>query len=398
MRHNCAPYTLFSTVFVPHGERLGGRWNRVRWGESHLVNSYGEVAEKVASIVADCTGRSDISATTFAGLDQLCDPRCKHFLHMVRPWCPECYLEARQQGIPAWDALYTYPRTTKVCIWHETLLRFSCPKCSLGQRFVPKFPLLDYCEHCGADLTIRPSDAEQTVPELPQLLWMARAALNMIEALGSGATLSTSNFFSNVRNLIEVYFGGCEQPFARRLGLAESSPNNWLHRGSAPSWTSLVNLGYRLNIPLSQLGSPELPLTDPAYWHDGPVQSLDRPHFRPTETKLHEIREALQKRLSIQDVASVRSLEGIPRMAKRLKVSPGTIKRHFPEEYAQLIDQGQRLRASTKELRERQKEERLAAAVAAAKESQLPATARNLKKTGKIKVSDIVTGSGRSNS
>lgn len=388
--HNCTPYSLFSMVIVPHRERLSRHWKRIRWGESHLINCYGMVAAKIVSIVSDCTGRADIPNTTFVGLEELCDKRGKHFLHKVRPWCPECYIEARERDISAWDALYTYPRTTKVCVWHETPLRFACPECQRGQRFIPKFPLLDYCEHCGSNLAVPTLATELSKDELNNQLWMARAGLDIIEALCTSRPLSSSHFFANVRNLMETHFRGLEQPFSRRLSLAGSSPKNWLKRGSSPTWASLVELGYRLDIPPSHLGSPELVLTDPAYWRSCPLPSLDRPHIRPSPTKLREINNALKERLDIKEITSLAELESIPQIAKRLGVSPSTIKRHFPDQHSQLVQQRIRLLKSLRKLREREKEIRLSEAVAATMANRQSLTIRNLKKTGKIKVSDIV--------
>lgn len=393
LHHECAPYTLFSTVIVPHKERLNRHWKRIRWGESHLVNGYGEVAGKISAILSDCTGRPDIAETTFAGLGDLCDPKGKHFLHQVRPWCSECYKEARQRNIAAWDALYTYPRTTKVCAWHEIPLSFACPQCLRAQRFVPKFPLLDFCEHCGADLTMVQVGAIPTEGQLREQLWIARSALDIIKVLGSDKKLAVSHFFDNIRLLMETHFGGQEQAFARRLGLAGSSPKNWLKRGSAPTWASLVDLGYRLDVPPSHLGSAELTLTDPEYWRVLPTQSLDRPHVRPSPSKLKEIHKALKLRLRIKQIDSAHSLEGVRQIAKRLGVLPSTIKRHFPREYAQVIEQRSSLFSTLRVHRNRQKESRITAAIMATKASRRAITTRNLKKTGMVKVSDVVTGS-----
>lgn len=315
-------------------------------------------------------------------------------MHPTRPWCPSCYLEARALNVPPWDALYSYLRTSKVCIWHRQKLLMCCAECGRGQRFLPKFPFLDFCEHCGSDLakqeeTLRPDDASSYEANL----WIARAAVDMVDWLGREHSLSAENFVRNVQRLMDEHFSGKEQPFALRLGLAASSPKNWVKRGSAPTWSSLVDLGHRLDIPPAQLCSSEPALTDPQYWRLLPAAGLDKPHFRPNEEVLVRVRSELAKRLNLQDPASGLPLEGLPRLAKRLQVSLGVLKRNFPDECAQLIAQRNDSLQARRVTADRERAQRLSDAKAAVAELGLPPTSRNLKRTGHLKVSDVVSAS-----
>lgn len=391
LRHSCSPYTLFSSVLIPSDERLNVRWRRVRWGESHLINSYGDVAFAVAGSIECAAGIEGALRMTLRGLELICDPKAKHLMHPTRPWCPECYREARDRRLPAWDALYTYVRTTRVCVWHRSNLRFCCEQCRLGQRYLPRFPFLDYCEHCGADLAtqrvdpaIRGSSTEEATG------WIARAALDMIDSLGRGHNLATQHFARNVQGLMNRHFGGKETPFAARLGLAASSPKNWLKRGSAPTWSSLVDLGYRLDIPPAQLCSPEPALTDPQYWRKLPSAVLDKPHVRPSAELLARVKCELSSRLGLQGIIPGAQLEGLPRLAKRLQVSLGVLKRNFPEECSLLVAQRVEIRRTSREAALRERDQRMSEAVVAVAEQGLPITGRNLKRTGRLKVSDVI--------
>jgi hypothetical protein len=390
--HSCSPYTLLSSVLIPAEERLSGRWRRVRWGESQLLNGYGEVAGAVVGAIESSTGIVRAHRMTLGGLAAVCDPRAKHLLHQTRPWCPECYREARERTVPAWDALYTYLRTTKVCAWHALPLRFCCSKCGMGQRYLPKFPFLDFCERCGADLADLGSRESSEDPKLLEAKqWIVRAALDMIDNLSRDSGLTSANFFRNVRALMEAHFRGLERPFAVRLGLAGSSPKNWLKRGSAPTWSSLVDLAYRLDIPPAQLCSGEPALTDPQYWRRLPAASLDKPHVRPAVEDLARVRTELLRRLELKDVEDILQIEGLPRLAKRLQVSLGVLRRNFPEECVRLVAQrAEALRVRGTAAAEA-RTQRMSAAVTAVVEQGRPLTSRNLKKTGQLQVSDVVT-------
>jgi hypothetical protein len=393
--HSCSPYTLLSSVLIPSEERLNTRWRRVRWGESQLLNSYGDVATAIASAVEVCAGVPRAHRMTLCGLESVCDPRAKHLLHPTRPWCSDCYLEARDRAVPAWDALYTYLRTTKVCAWHGRDLAFCCSKCGLGQRYLPKFPLLDYCEHCGADLaTQRSEQAGDVSQSLDAKRWIARAALDMIDCLARNTGLTSENFVRNVQGLMEQHFHGQERPFALRLGLAGSSPKNWLKRGSSPTWSSLVDMAFRLDIPPAQLCSVEPALTDPQYWRHLPPASLDKPHVRPTVEALDRVRTELRRRLGLAYVEDAAQLEGLPRLAKRLQVSLGVLKRNFPDECAQLVAQRAATLQANRALNRGARAQRVSDAVAAVEDQGLPLTSRNLKGTGRLRVSDMVTTTG----
>ncbi|MBP6007273.1 MAG: hypothetical protein KA740_06185 [Rhodoferax sp.] len=392
--HSCSPYTLFSSVLIPAEEKLNARWRRVQWGESQLINGYGEVASAVVNAVEASTGIVRVNRMSLGGLEAVCDPIAKHLLHPTRPWCTVCYLEARERNVPAWDALYTYLRTTKVCAWHGVNLVFFCSKCGMGQRYLPKFPFLDYCECCGADLATQITGKENNDPRLIDAKqWIARAALDMVDNLSRETAMTSENFVGNVRALMDGHFQGMERPFALRLGLAGSSPKNWVKRGSAPTWSSLVDLAYRLDIPPAQLCSVEPALTDPQYWRQLPPASLDKPHVRPSSENLAQVRSELQRRLELEDVEDIRQVEGLPRLAKRLQVSLGVLKRNFPEECSRLVAQRAALLRAKRLTGDAARAQRMSDAIAAVTDQGLPPTSRNLKGTGRLRVSDMVARS-----
>jgi hypothetical protein len=387
---HCAPFTLFSEVLIPAKKDLRTRWQRVRFGESHLINGYTDIASAVAASVDTCAGINFAREMTFLGLKDLCDPIGKHFMHLTRPWCGACYLEARSHGIPAWDPLYSYVRTSKVCVWHKAPFLFMCAKCNRGQRFLPKFPFLDHCEHCGADLAIQAAQDHPDGQSLDEHLWFAQAALDTIWHMSRGEALTAEHFGNNVLALMNRHFKGKERPFAVRLGIAGSGPKNWTKRGSAPTWASLVDLAHRLEIPPAQLGSAEATLTDPQYWRHRPAAALDQPHLRPAKALLRQVRAELRKEPVIIQNGRLFTVESLNALARRLNIKVALVKRHFPEETQKSIADRRHLRTLLRMEGIRERDERLHAAAAAVKQHGLPLTERNLKRTGLLKVSDLV--------
>ena len=395
VERSCAPFALFSNVFIPAEERLHERWARVRFGESHLINGYTDIATTVVSAVESCARMPRARAMTLLGLERLCDLKAKHLVHKTRPWCPDCYLEARAQGIEAWDPLYSYLRTTEVCVWHKTVLLLCCKQCGRGQRYLPKFPFLDRCEHCGTDLAMqRQPAAPEDQPLEDERLWAARAATDLIVALRRDQDLAVRHFVANLSMLADHYFDGLASPLANRLGLASASLQNWLRRGNAPTWASLLDLGYRLDIPPAQLGSAEPALTDPQYWRRRPPLCLDRRHIRASEDLLNRAQSELKEEPRLLESRNGFTLEGLGRLAKRLQTDTSMLKRHFPTECKTYIATRRELLLALNERADQARMARLKAAVQAVTAMGLPLTIRNLKQTGLLKVSDILSVAG----
>jgi len=208
-----------------------------------------------------------------------------------------------------------------------------------------------------------------------------------------GRAVTVENFRLNITNLQEKHFDGKAHRFAKRLGLAGSSPKGWLKRGSSPTWASLVDLGFRLDIPPIRLGHPELELTDPSFWHHRPVATLDRPHVRPSQSKLIDIGATLLGRLRASDPEV--SLEGLPKLAKTLEISLGVLKRHFPTECQALIEKRKAIVKAKGDVRRVAQGRRIAAATAAVLSKELPVTTRNLRLTGLMTVADLTKSTKR---
>lgn len=388
--HSCSPYTLIHQVLIPPSQQLSPRWRRVRFNESQLVNGYLDVAHYLAEAVVNCTHRTDIKSMTLIGMHTFCDPVGKHVLRRVRPWCPECYREARARDIAPWDPLYTYLNTTTACFWHQAALRAECEKCGGAQRFVPKMPFLDLCERCGADLATQSNPPLKTGRASDDELWFSRAAMHLIETLQSGVPLSADNFAKNIQLLIARHFDGNRQQFAKKLGVAGSGPKNWIDRGSHPSWASIADLGFRMEIPPTQLATADLPMTDPVYWRYVGQLVLDAPHIRPASETLEAAREALTFAIQMARADPTSIPDSIEVITKKIGVRRYLLKRHFPDEFATLVDlrysavRSLTLKAAT------ERHDRLANAVEnLATIGKLP-TSRRLKLEADIKISDVI--------
>lgn len=387
LEHCCAPYSLVHRVLVPISERLSPRWVRVRAGEGQLVNGYGNVAISMSDALFRSTGMEGKLLTAIA-LAEFCDPKGKHFMHKERPWCPTCYQEARYSGTPVWDPLYTYVRSTRVCVAHRRPLRFQCERCRRGQRHIPRIPFLDLCEHCGADLAIQ-SHPQLDASRLGQDIWAANAFLGVMDAAGAGEELSVENFTRNLTAIRNAHFGGQTRTMSRVLGLAKSSAKNWIERGSRPTWLSLVDLAWRLNIPPCQLVGPTQVITTPEEWRPGEAQILDREHRRRSVLETRSLGQRLRRIARGEDELIPGEL-GLAAAARRLGEQPDFLKRKFPRTAHRLVEARHASLRESSQHQTAERDLRIAAAEERLSERGLPGTTRNLREVGGLSVTDLI--------
>lgn len=310
-------------------------------------------------------------------------------MHRWRSWCPTCYLEDRSQGISAWDPLYTYARSTNVCVWHLRPLRTNCDACHKPQRPIPNIPYLDLCEYCRSDLAI------QAHPEVPPNvnmkyeLWAAASFMSVLDAMDQGVGLSAMSFVQNIVTIRDTHFFGKTRTMSCSLGLAKSSIKNWIERQSRPTWLSFVDLGWRLDMPPAQLSSANLSLTDPTYWRVRDPQVLDSPHRRRSDADLRELEHRLREMSTGNDLSF--SVDGGLTAASRvLCVTPGYLKRQFPELANAIVTARDATLKSRSALLKQHRLSRIELARRTLATEGINPTSRNLRKTGLLSVSDLI--------
>jgi hypothetical protein len=230
----------------------------------------------------------------------------------------------------------------------------------------------------------------QTGRTLNDELWFSRAAMHLIETLQSGVLLSANNFARNIQLLIDQYFQGNRQQFAKKLGVAGSGPKNWIDRGSYPSWASIADLGFRMEIPPTQLAAADLPMTDPTYWRYIDPLVLDSPHIRPAAETLEAARAALNQSINMARADPTSLPDSIEVITKKLGVRRSLLKRHFPEEFSVLVNLRSSAAQYLSQKANAERSERLALATRDIVASGYSPTSRRLKLQKGIKMSDVI--------
>ncbi len=386
--HCCAPHRLYGALVANNWEGMQANLTKIRSAESHSINGLGQVAQNSVNALEEQSDITPAAEMTFLFLSDLCDNRAKHFLHKVRHWCSHCYMDARRSGVTAWEPLYWAPSTTSICVIHGTLLRKTCARCGKTQRHLPKFPFLDFCEYCSGDLADA-CDPECHPTQLKERIWLATAAIDLISCQRE-IPLSRENFAERLNDAVKIHCAGTTGQFARVVGILPCNLRNWQLRSSSPTWSNFMDISYRLNVPPSQLGGPYAVIFSPATFNCSPVVQLDKQHRRLPKKKLDEARAAIVQLLESPIDIWTLGRATIFATLKQFGICYQTFQRNFPDLYETFSKRRSEAAEYRKELSKLTRLERVRIAQEKLLEMGLTPSARNLKKSGMVRVSDVV--------
>lgn len=110
------------------------------------VNGNGSLAREWASILEGLTKCSDLHSLT---LQWWVGDLPSHKLLREKPaWCPVCYAEWKEQGMPIYDPLQWMFSTVTICMKHLRKLEEHCSGCERRQPFIRFQTALDQCPRC----------------------------------------------------------------------------------------------------------------------------------------------------------------------------------------------------------------------------------------------------------
>jgi hypothetical protein len=211
------------------------------------MNGYGAHAQVFADITAQLTTRPEVRYLTLLPLSDLL-PRNGCGVVAAQPrWCPECLAEmvqARQEPRRplVWAlALYT------VCHRHRRPLVAACQNCKKGQPFLPTYPDLTHCAHCGAALQVRQKVSKS--PKTTVALWNAESLAELVAQLpGLDGMADRGRFLEFLDAAIERHAGGNRAAFCRAMGVRPGIFKDWYRRSQRPSLPQLMVIAHGMRI------------------------------------------------------------------------------------------------------------------------------------------------------
>ncbi len=325
--HHVPPQHLAMQEIVPHLSQSYSRRHLsvFSWSTTMSVNGNGPLAQEWTCILERLTKRPDLHALTLQWWVGDLPP---HKLLREKPaWCPACYAEWKDQGMPIYEPLLWIFPTVTICMKHLCKLEEYCPGCERRQSFIRVQTALDECTHCKTWLG---SPTSALVPLSPETIEWQRWVIHALEELRSGRVSSAlppwEQFFTNLSKSCEER--GEQSRLAELAGLARGQLATWLSRSHTPTLGSILEFCYVCNVTPRQILLGDLaPLRQ--------VITQGKPFRPPRSRRLYRLVDREQCLERIQAVLDGREKPlGYRSLAQQLGYHQNALRHHFPQESA----------------------------------------------------------------
>lgn len=310
------------------------------------MNGLGHYAELFTRAISSLTGATYLGQTTLLPWKGLFPFNVQGFLAVRPRWCPECLRRQRASDDICWHPLAWSLEAFRVCPEHQCALEDICTHCGKPQPFVPRYPDLSICQHCGRFL-----GGERIRRDLAEFdLWLVEAVGNMVANQGQqGFTPTVEHFRSYLEEQVDQVTNGNRSEFSRQLGLNAHALNGWLRKGERPSFSHFMMVCRGLNIMPAAVFSSQQREVHPLGLRRPEKFMTRSSSARPASGERAFIEKRLRKMLEERCGWSVR------RIAKELGVGEGFLKYRFPDLCSQLSEAYRNTRADrSTEHRQRQ--------------------------------------------
>lgn len=377
-RHGVSPRVLMEQEIVPQLEQVRhtpsfpqlSTFSRIT---AMGLNGTGDLVTEWSTTLEKLTMRSDLHVLTLRSW--VGDLPSRGHLRKKPAWCPLCYIEWKEQGLPIYQPLLWMIHMVTACPQHQVRLEDRCSHCQKYQSIITLNIPAGYCTQCNTWL----GEKLNVVRELESTRFQ-EWAVNSLEELRSesmkSGILFKERFFTNLAMCMQEK-GTCSK-FADITGFSANILSLWVGRKNIPytynpPLEAVFEFCYACNVtPLQVMVTPEVLLQ--VLQEEMPLR-----HNRPRRpTGRH--RDPKQCLEDIQAFLSGREEPlGIYEVAKQLGYSAHQLVKHFPQECELMIQQAREYRRQRREKRKIQASEEVRQAVIALHEQGIFPTDRKVR-------------------
>lgn len=298
------------------------------------VNGHGHYAQMMIELIG--AGQSiTVDQMTMLSLSSFFPRNGEGFLARKPKWCHACLCEQARHGVRLHFPLVWSLEYYKICHTHHVPLSDCCPACGNVQSFLPSYPSLGHCSHCGESMLLQlPDGFLLNEPDVSNFnLWCADALADLVSRRIELHANGTMDYFrSNVELVCRQLAQGSRKSLCRKTGLQPFALNGWLTKGERPSLSILLHLCYGIQImPAAMFLADSIEVAEPSN------VELPTSGHRKHQPKLgYRERERIKNLLEviINDQNDARRLVDV---AKQVGVPRGTMKYWFWNECRELV-------------------------------------------------------------
>lgn len=251
----------------------------------------------------------------------------RNLLRKYKAWCPLCYSEWSQKGIPLYEPLIWCVSAVKICPIHQYPLMNYCPNCGQNVYLLAWNTKSGFCCRCHYWLGISCSTQESQFDHSQDIEWQNFVAQQVGELIAQAAYLiespSRESVASAINQCIEVATIGNAKAFAEEMYLSLSVPRDWRVGKALPQLNLLLRVCYRLSISLIDIYLGQLKIARPIVLKELPLSEQYSKTNRSFDAdKVREFLELHQESLPPQS---------LKQLAFKIGYDPADLYRHFPD-------------------------------------------------------------------
>lgn len=300
------------------------------------MNGCGQCARYVSGLLRAAVGGNP-ARLTLLPWQGLLDPRGHGLLKSHLAWCPICWQEDREVGVPIYVRLLWVICPVSICPKHYMKLQTRCAKCGKDQNILPRVPRQSICRGCGADLMDVRRGRFQVFDMHGKDVWISSAVGALIKHTCAREENVPFGVFQAVLNTLAArYFDGSLENLANRCGIPNRMLRQWASGDTKPYLAALLEFAYRIQVPVDSMLLRGVGLTDPSSWRREGRPSFGKSFKKLSKDQLHELSKDLKATIGTTSGTVSSACE----IARRHATTYNALRYHFPVEYRLLLERG----------------------------------------------------------
>jgi len=297
------------------------------FGGSRSLNGVGGTAKGFVTTLEDLTLRQDLAKLTFLPWREVI-PLRGSLLRSNRAWCPTCFEEMSQEGLPIYEPLIWNIKILSICPKHGNRLRDRCHHCNSKNFVLNHKSRPGFCSKCGQWLG---ENVEfDTIQELLELEWQIFIVRNLSGMLSYPqehvSKLNRNILVGNVNTLIDHFTNGSVKAFSEKFNIKRTTLRSWLNASKLPCLKSLFEICYMTGNSVCDLMlNPSMPISNPRNAMPMAERTTTR---RP---KKSDVGPEVEKHLRHTILRSGIKSPPMTEVARELGYSKYLLCRHYPE-------------------------------------------------------------------
>jgi DNA-binding phage protein len=308
------------------------------------INGSGNLATTWSTLLEQLTSRADLHLlTTPWWIGDL--PMARN-LRTFPAWCPACYAQWKQQGLPLYQPLLWMLQVVTICPTHNRRLVEQCPSCQGKQAVIVSHKAQSgECTKCAGWLGAGEYPSLEQPLDDEQVNWQAWvvSVLKELRIISlSSEMFSWKTFFASLASVMERQKGYSQ--LARLTGIDRRSLYQWVWGKVTPSLELILKFCYVCGTTPMQIMTNQWTSLEQAIQAD--PASRPSPHERSSwqRVDVERCRNFIQAILDGREqVLSVRQA------TLRLKCPGRFLQSHFPQQCEQMTQQYREYRRRQRE-------------------------------------------------